>query len=317
MPAHSLVVGVVAQLDDAAKTALTCALSDYEVLWASPSEWNPRFSECEVVFGGLPADWVEKLPHLRWLQLESVGFEPYEAIAESITERGIVVTNLRGQFKHPVAESVLAGVLAMLRGIDQVVEARGNKTWAKSQIRESTDLLHGSEAIVLGNGAIGAQIRHLLEAFGCLVRTYGRATSSAELRDRMSLDAALHTARVVVSVLPSTPDTAMLFDRERISKMNRDTIFANAGRGDVVDECALVAALEAGALGGAVLDVTQEEPLPAGSALWTSARMILTQHTGGGYRAELLDKVERFLSNLRAWEADSELSNVVDWQKGY
>jgi phosphoglycerate dehydrogenase-like enzyme len=309
-------VGIVAQLDDAARELCMRELTADEVVWSS-GDWNPELAGCEVVFGNVPGDWLTRLTALRWLQLESIGFESYAPYVDEIRAKSIEVTNLRGLFANPVAETVLAGVLALLRGVDQVMLAASERRWATAEIRPTTDLLHARTAVVLGTGSIGAQVRRLLEAFDCTVVSYAKSSPEAELHTLAELDAALATAGIVASCLPSTPDTTRIFDAERLALLGYRTIFANVGRGTAVDEGALVSAITTGSLGGAVLDVTDREPLPEESPLWSLPRTILTQHTGGGYRDELLDKARRFVANLDLWREGRPVANAVNWEDGY
>lgn len=314
-------VAIAAHLDDAAIRLCRENLESDDVQWvgsgSSASGWRDSLARCEVVFGNVPAAWIPELAALRWLQLESVGFEYYRDVSEQISTRGIAVTNLRGQFAHPAAETALAGILGLFRGIDQLVRANVERHWVSLEVRPSTDLLHGKDVIILGSGSIGSQLRRLLEAFDCRVRSFARTSPSAELHTLVELDAALPEAHIVVCCLPSTPDTRLLFDRKRIARLAATAVFVNIGRGSVVDEVALAAALVDGSLGGAVLDVTNQEPIGLASPLWALPRTVLTQHTGGGYSDELVDKARRFLENLDRWRAGEPLDNLVNWQAGY
>lgn len=312
---------VAALLDDAAIGLCRPPLTDDRVSWREPGTasavWDDSFADCEVAFGTIPASWIPRLPALRWLQLESVGFEYYREHASLIAERGITVTNLRGQFAQPAAETALAGILTLTRGFDLLASAQHDRNWRGLEIRPGTTLLARSTAVVLGTGSIGRHVRLLLESFGTQVMSYARSSPMAELRSVEALDAALADADLIVGCLPSTPETRQLFDRERLSHLSPSCILVNVGRGDLIDEAALIDALEAGELAGCVLDVTLREPLDQEDPLWTTPRTILTQHTGGGHRDELTDKARFFLSNLSRFRADQPLEGVVDWRLGY
>ena len=314
-------IAVVARLDAGASALLREELSGLDVVWAMrtgpTSGWQDEFAFCDVIFGNVPASWVQHLTALKWLQLESIGFEQYSEVAPEIKFRRVQLTNLRGQFTYPVAETALAGTLALMRSLDQLLPAQTERRWANSEIRPSTTCLHGKEVLILGAGAIGQELRHLFSAFDCRVRSFARSGAIAELRTFVELDAALSSAKVVANCLPGTADTELLIDGTRISSMDPSAIFVNVGRGSVIDEEALASALTAGKLGGAVLDVTAIEPLPRESPLWSTPRTILTQHTGGGYGEELIDKANRFLRNLTRWREALPLQNPVDWERGY
>lgn len=279
--------------------------------------WDDAYAECEIVFGTVPPSWIPRLTELRWLQLESTGHEYYHGIAEHFAQRGVIVTNLRAQFAHPAAETAVAGMLSLTRGLDALARARQTRAWRTQEIRPRTTLLARSTAIVLGAGAIGLHVRRLLEGFGVRVQSFARTSPVAELQDTEALDAALADADIVIGCLPSTPETRLLFDRTRLARLARSAILVNVGRGDLLDEEALADALDSRDIAGCVLDVTAEEPLSPRSRLWSTPNTVLTQHTGGGHRDELADKVRYFLSNLERWRAGEPLDGVVDWNRGY
>lgn len=314
-------VAVLAHLDDRARALCRDGLIDEAVQWRAPDarapEWDDAYRDCEIVFGTIPESWIPRLTALRWLQLESTGFEYYRDSAVDISQRGILVTNLRGLFAEPAAETALAGALSLMRGLNVLSLGGQERRWQSLEVRPRTTLLARSNALVLGAGAIGGHVRHLLEAFGANVQSFARSSPRAELHDLTSLDAALPGADLIVSCLPSTPSTRLLFDRERLARLSRSSVIVNIGRGDLLDEDALADALEAGEIGGCVLDVTKEEPLPPTSRLWAARGAVLTQHTGGGHRDELVDKAAYFLANLARWKTGESLDGQVDMRLGY
>lgn len=314
-------VAVLAHLDDRARWLCRDGLAGDIVHWRAPGpdapEWDDAYRDCEIVFGTIPSSWIPRLTALRWLQLESTGFEYYRDVAAEISRRGIVVTNLRGQFAEPAAETALAGALSLIRGAGVLALAQQERRWRSLEVRPRTTLLARSNVLVLGAGAIGGHVRRVLEAFGSRVQSFARSSPQAELHDLTSLDAALPGADLVISCLPSTPDTRLLFDRDRLARLSRSAILVNIGRGDLIDEDALADALEAGAIGGCVLDVTSEEPLPPTSRLWAAPSVILTQHTAGGHRDELADKAVYFLANLARWKTGAALDGEIDVRLGY
>jgi phosphoglycerate dehydrogenase-like enzyme len=306
---------VYAHLDERARALVRAGVPDavfVDKTTAGPAE-QARFAEAEMCFGNVPAPWLSGPLALRWLQLESVGFEYYRGIAMP----GVQVTNLKGMFAEPTAETALAGLLALYRGIEELAGARLERRWIGLALRERMGLLAGRRALVCGLGSIGARIRALLLAFGCEVAAFARTAPDADLRTLAEVDAALGRFEIVVNALPSTPETANLFDAARLARFAPGAVFVNVGRGSAADEEALIAALESGALGGAVLDVFRQEPLPPDHPLWRMPRTIVTQHTGGGYDDELVDKTRFFLGNLARFRAGEPLLNPVDLARGY
>ena len=273
------------------------------------------FQQCEICFGNAPAAWLEQAPRLRWIQLESIGFEYYQGLRE--VPPGLTITNLKGLFDSPAAESAIAGLLALYRGIDLLLPAQAASRWISLEVRPQMQLLRDRSVVILGHGSIGRKLRQLMEAFGCRVQSFARTAESAELRTVETLDHALSQADIVACCLPRTRETHGLVDRRRLGLMRSTAVFVNIGRGAVVDEPALVDFLQQKKLGGAVLDVTWQEPLPPDHPLWTCPRTFLLQHTGGGYQEELLDKARIFLANFARFQNGQPLENVVNLARGY
>ena len=127
----------------------------------------------------------------------------------------------------------------------------------------------------------------------------------------------LKKAEVVICALPGTIKTKMLFNKRMINCLSKKTILVNVGRGNLIDEKYLIKKLKGNFLKGAVLDVTAEEPLKKKNLLWSCPNLILTQHTGGGYKDEMLDKVNFFLDNLQKYLKKSKVLNRINPSKGY
>lgn len=275
-----------------------------------------RFGESEpcdsaIVFGNPDAAVVAGNPNLRWLQLESVGFGEYAGLGWSRGGGPAVVTNLAGFFADPVAESALAGILSLYRGIDDLVRLQTERRWVGDPLRVGLCSLRGARVVMVGFGAINRRLAELLAPFDCAITPITRASTTSEL------DEALAVADIVVCTAPSTAATSNLFDAKRLKRMKRNAIFCNFGRGSLVDEAALADALESGSLAGAVIDVTRDEPLPASHRFWTARNLILTQHSGGGTMDELDRKIDVFLANLSRFRAGAPLEGVVDFSRGY
>lgn len=287
------------------------AAADDVIYGPGSGEVPAALREAEVVFGNIAPDWLARATALRWMQLESVGFGQYPDVLAGEVGKRVTVTNLAGFFDDPVAESVLAGLLALLRGIDRSVLLKEAVEWEGDAMRPGFGLLTGARVVIFGHGAIGRRLGAMLGPFGCTLDTFGSDWDAA------ALDAALEVADIVVAIAPHTPRTAGVFDAARIGRMKPGALFANAGRGSLVDETAMAAALESGRLGGAVLDVTVEEPLPADHPFWRTPRLILTQHSAGGFRAERRKKVDVFLANLARYRAGEPLVGIIDIARGY
>jgi phosphoglycerate dehydrogenase-like enzyme len=267
--------------------------------------------DCEIVFGNPDPLAVQANASLRWLQLESVGFGEYAGLNWERGTTVATVTNLAGFFSDPVAESALAGILALYRGIDRLIQLQAAQQWVGDALRTKLMTLQGPRVVLFGYGAINRRLAELLAPFGCEIIRIASADGLA------ALDQALDVADIVVCCVPSTPATSNLFDRERLARMRPGALFCNFGRGSLLNEDMLSSALKEGRLGGAVIDVTRDEPLPAEHPFWTCPNLILTQHTGGGTADELSRKVDVFLANLALFRAGEPLKGVVDFSRGY
>jgi phosphoglycerate dehydrogenase-like enzyme len=273
-----------------------------------------KFLECEICFGNVPPFWLESCTKLQWIQLESVGFGEYQNITPGTD---YVMTNLKGFFAQPVAESALAGILSLTRGIDELHTLKNKKTWRGAALRPHLRMLKNSQVLIVGNGTIGRKIEELLLAFQSDVSVFDKYDPDASHTDEKQFSALIQDADIIINCLPETNETIKFMNRARLSSMKPGAIFVNVGRGTTVDEAALVALLNDGHLGGAVLDVTSEEPLPADHPLWVCSNSILTQHTGGGSVQEIRGKVDVFLENYALFASDKSLNNKVDLKKGY
>ncbi len=275
------------------------------------ADLEPAFAASEVVFGNVPASWLPRTASLRWMQLESVGFGEYRDLDWRALGDRITLTNLAGFFADPVAESALAGILALYRGIDRLVLLRGKKEWKGNPLRGELRTLKGANVVLFGYGAINRRLAELLAPYRCRTTRFGSDWTPARL------DESLAAADIVVSAVPETDTTIGLFDKARLGLLKGGALFVNFGRGSVVDEDALAAALNSRGIGGAVIDVTLREPLPRDHPFWTEPNTILTQHTGGGTEDEIDRKIDVFADNLARYRDHRPLVGIVDFERGY
>ena len=272
---------------------------------------EPAFADCEVVFGNPPSVWLERSQALRWVQLESVGFGEYTELDWTTLGERITLTNLAGFFADPVAESILAGILSLYRGMDRFARLKDEKNWVGDPLRKELRSLRGRRVVLFGRGAINHRLREMLRPFDCEIAAFGRDW------EETTFDKALAAADIVVSTVPDTPATRGVFGHQRLNQLKQSCLFVNFGRGSVVDEVALVEALQAGRLGGAVIDVTLDEPLPTRHGLWSCPNTIVTQHTGGGSDDEIDRKIVAFAENLARYRRGDDLAGSVDFSRGY
>lgn len=272
---------------------------------------HPAFRRCKVVFGNPPPDWLASAPRLRWVQLESTGFGEYASLGLTQAGRQTVFTNLAGFFAEPVAETCLAGILALCRGTDECARLKVSRTWLGEALRPRLRTLAGRKVVLFGFGSINRRMAELLQPFDCEITVFRSDWSPGMLDD------ALANADIVVCSAPDTPETRRVFDRERLGHMPGSALFVNVGRGSVVDEDALADQLCEGRISGAVIDVTDEEPLEFDHRFWDCPNLILTQHTAGGTENEIDRKVQVFAANLERFRSGRPLAGIVDFGRSY
>jgi phosphoglycerate dehydrogenase-like enzyme len=264
----------------------------------------------DAAYGTLTPSLLAAAPRLRWLQAPQAGPPPEFYFAELVAHP-VVVTNLRDTYTDHVATHAVALLLALARNLHTYARAR---SWAPLD-----DVLHLQRATVLivGLGAVGREIARQLGPFDCtIIATDARLSESpagvAELHPAEALDAVLPQADVVVLTVPHTPATDRLITATRLARFKSGAMLVNVGRGALVDLDDLAAALRAGQLRGAAIDVVPHEPLPADHPLWTVPQALITPHVAGvgpetdeRRYAVVRDNAERFA-------AGRPLHNVVD-----
>lgn len=253
---------------------------------------------------------------LQWLHVAAAGVDAQ--LTPQVRDSDVVLTNSRGVFDGPIAEYVLAQVLAFAKDLAGSRRLQAEHQW---QHRESTRLA-GTRALVVGTGNIGRAIARLLRAVGVDVTGAGRRarTDDPDFGTVVATDAMddeLGRADWVIAVAPLTKDSRGLFDAARFAAMTPRTHFINVGRGELVDTDALVAALQAGQLAGAALDVVDPEPLPPGHPLWDLPQVAITPHNSGDFVGWQDALTEVFVANFERWVAGQTLQNVVDKSLGY
>ncbi len=301
-------------LSERQKIRLRVQRPDDEVVFKFDLPENQQltaFQTAGAILGNPPVAWWQTPPkNLKFWQLDSAGFEYYRGL-----DPGVPVCNMGDWFAWPCAETIVAGIIGLYRGMPELAVLQSEARWVGVPIRFHLQLLRRKRVVILGAGAIGSAVKQMLGGFECAVQTLARTNPAAELHSVGELAAVLPETDVVVNCLPGTAKG--FFTKELIAAMKPGGVFANVGRGNTVDEAALLAALQSGHLGGAVLDVTATEPLPADHPFWAMPNVVLTQHTGGGQRDEDDGKIDFFMRNLAAIENGQVLENQVNLTRGY
>jgi phosphoglycerate dehydrogenase-like enzyme len=215
-----------------------------------------------------------------------------------------------------MAEYVLGWLLRVTQRMDQYLAAQRDRQWLGDVVPQK---LRGRTLAIVGLGDIGRTIARAATALGMRVlgvsRTGRRVPGVARVSRLAGLRRALAEADAVVVTVPLTPETRGLIGGKEIAAMRPSTWLINIARGPIVDEAALVAALRAERIAGAVLDVFDEEPLPAGHPFWGLPNVVLTPHISGPSTPEEISPI--FNDNLRRFLAGQRLRHVVDRRRGY
>ncbi len=275
-------------------------LAGVEVAWFSPDTFPDRVPEY--------LDAIERSPALRWFATLSAGVD--HPFFHGLLARGVRLTTSSGSSAVPIAEGVLAGMLALARGLPAAVEAQRAHRWERAQMDE----LAGARVLVVGLGPIGAGVVERCRAFAMEVEAMRRRPDGTEaVPTHAYADLAAIVGRFdwIVLAAPLSPLTAGLVSAAVIAAMRPGARLVNIGRGGLVDEQALVAGLRAGRVGGAYLDVTAVEPLPADSELWDLPTVLITAHTSGASTGTVDRANDIFLDNLRRYDAGAPLLNEV------
>ena len=279
----------------------------------TPEQQFSAFQDAEVLLGNPPQAWLAAgtSPLLRFWQIDSAGFERYRSVRLSVP-----VANMGDFFAWPCAETMVAGLLGLYRHIPELAVLQSQKKWVGGAFsRNRAGQLRGRRVVILGAGAIALAVRQQLAGFECHIQLLARTDPQAQLRSKEELKAVLPETDIVVNCLPGSAEG--FFSAEMVAAMRPGSIYASVGRGNTTDEAALLRLLQAGYLGGAVLDVTAVEPLPTDNPLWTLPNVLLTQHTGGGQLFEDQAKVDLLLHNLSLLRSGELLENLVDLSRGY
>ncbi len=273
-------------------------------------------ADADAAFGTIPPEVLRAARRLRWLQAPNAappaGFYYPELIAHSVQ-----VTNFREIFNDHIGAHIMAFVLAFARDFHTYLPQQVRREYAPRTL--DTGILHLPECttLILGVGGIGSEAARLCKAFGMrVIGVDGRRTDRPEGVDELHrpelLDSLLPRADFVIMTIPHTPATEGLMHRERLRRMQPTAFLINIGRGMTVRLDDLVAALHAGEIAGAALDVFEIEPLPADHPLWTAPNVLITPHTAG-YGPYLDDRrLDIILDNCRRFAAGEPLRNIVD-----
>lgn len=282
-------------------------------------KFDALLAEADVIFGlMLPRDILARTPRLKWLQMMSAGVDRLRNT--EIWQSRVTITGVSGIHATPIGEFVLGLMLMFAKGAPLCFQMKQKREWQRFR----PTLLRAKTVGIIGLGSIGREVARLSKAFGMRViatrrsaRQAGKARYVDTLLPREQMPRLLAGSDFVVLAVPLTDETYQIIGEAELKAMKPTAYLINIGRGNLVDEAALIRALDEKRIAGAGLDVTATEPLPRESRLWDFDNVILSPHIAGGMEDYMIRATELFCENLRRYLSGKKLLNVIDRKKGY
>ena len=316
---HVLIATV---LESADQDRLKAAFPDVDFRFADGKEEAAEsILGCTVMLGSsVTSEILERADSLKWIQTRSAGVNalPFE----ELSKRGITVTNSSGAHGVPIAENLLAMMLAFATGLHLLIPAQTRREWVADSARDKKFELEGQILLTIGLGDLGATLackaRSLrMHVLGIRRRNLDPPEGVDELIPPDRLLEALPRADHVALCLPLTAETTRYIAEPQLRAMKSTAYLYNAGRGKSIDRDALLRALNENWIAGAGLDVTDPEPLPPDDPLWRFPNVLLTQHTSGSSPQNSRRVTDLFIANLQRYLKREDLQNLVDLNARY
>ena len=297
-------------LDTAARCGFTVDLYNDDTI---PQE---KRGEYEVLYGFPTPSLLPTMTGMRWFCSASAGIDMYADDALYADPEHVLVSNSAGAFGITIAEHIMMVTLMLLRQMPAFQQVVRERRWVRSMPMRS---ICGSTVTILGTGDIGTNFARRAKAMGAAA-VYGvRRTKKAAdpcydgVYTHEELDSLLPKTDILLLALPATPETDKFLSRERIALLKESSIVVNVGRGNAIDQDALMEALNAERIAGAALDVMDPEPLPADHPLWDIPNVIITPHVAGNMLLEITRRtcIEMAQDNLKKYLRGEKLDRVV------
>lgn len=297
-------------------------IPNWELIVGKDKEiWEGHLKDAEIIAGwkrSLQEYCLHPESRLQWLQTWSAGIDSLPL--EELASRNILLTSANGVHAYPISETIFALMLGLTRKIHTYVKNQQAKKWNHAGMNQE---MHEKTVGIIGVGSIGKEVAKIAKAFGMTVLGLRHSGKPEQYVDEMftasQLDSLLPKCDYVVVTLPLTKETHHLFGTEQFNTMKSSAFFINIGRGEIVIEEELIAALQEGKIAGAGLDVFKKEPLNEDSPLWEMENVIITPHTSGStehYNNRVIEDI--LIPNLKDYVSQNEPSiNLVDFSKGY
>ena len=287
--------------------------------FARQDELDALLAEAEVIYGlRLPKNVIARASKLKWVQVMSAGVDRF--LDDEFRQSFVIMTNVSGIHATPIGEIVLGQMLMFAKQAPLCFQLKQEKQWK----RFMPTVLRSKTVGIVGLGNIGREVARLAKAFGMRVIATRRSAKRGMrakyvdiLLPRELLPRLLSESDFVVLSLPFTSETNKLIGEKELRTMKPTAYLINIARGNIVDEEALIRALDEHWIAGAGLDVFATEPLPADSRLWEFPNIIFSPHVAGGMEDYNIRATELFCKNLRHYLSGKSLVNVIDKKKGY
>lgn len=288
-----------------------------EIIFTSKKEVTAEMlKDAEIILGNVSPDLINSSDTVRWVQLDSAGADSYKILKDEIT-----LTNCSGAYGEAISEHMLGCVLAVEKNLYAYHDRQKERSWDNLG---SVPVMRNLKILCVGMGDIGSAFALKMHMLGC--RVYGVRRTVHDVPDYIeamytmdNMDEILSECDVVALSLPQTPETIGMFDYARLSRMKKNAMIINVGRGSAINSVDLVRIMKEGHLKAACLDVTEHEPLPKNNPLWTCPNVYITPHISGRFNAEVTyDKVvDIFTTNLDHYLNSQPLEHIVDKTIGY
>lgn len=272
---------------------------------------DPAAQEAEILFGQPAVIDILHSNKTNWIHLTSAGYTRYDTkeVKAHLKQNQISFTNSSSVYDLPCAEHALSLIFTHNR---LLLESDRAQTWTYDDQRPRMRVLKDQNVLIVGYGAIGRKLTELLKPFGCHIKGIKRTvTGNEEVEcDQIgNLDSHLGWADHVVNILPLNTTTNQLFGPDQFAKMKIETAFYNIGRGDTVNQTALLEAIESNQIRCAYLDVVSPEPLPDDHPFWSNKRILITPHVAGGLQSESQTLLAHFVNNFRRFVSNEPLND--------
>ncbi len=262
-----------------------------------------------------PPGLLPQMPKLRWVQALTAGVEGWLTLPD--LPPSLTLTCARGTHRESMAENILGALFHLTKPYAPIVEDQKHSKW----VRRVATPLAGQTLGILGLGAIGQQVAQIATMIGMRVIGTKRRTAPvpgvAEVLRPEQTDKVLEQSDFVLLLLPATPETDNFMNAQRLARMRPTAWLLNFGRGHLIADADLIAAVKMKMIAGAVLDVFRQEPLPVEHPFWTTDRIMVLPHIGGGHPQRDKAVAQLFVDNLRRFLDGKPLTEVVDRAAGY